>query len=64
MYINNLSPQGKSTLLRHISQRHLPIPEHIQILHVEQEVEGSDTPAIKAVLEAVLFLKISFLHIS
>lgn len=29
---------GKSTLLRHISQRHLPIPQHIRILHVEQEV--------------------------
>lgn len=43
---------GKSTLLRHISQRHLPIPEHIQILHVEQEVEGADTPALQAVLDA------------
>jgi hypothetical protein len=29
---------GKSTLLKHISQRHLPIPAHIRILHVEQEV--------------------------
>jgi ATP-binding cassette subfamily F protein 1 len=28
---------GKSTLLRHISQRHFAIPDHIQILHVEQE---------------------------
>jgi len=29
---------GKSTLLRHISGRHLPLPSHIRILHVEQEV--------------------------
>lgn len=29
---------GKSTLLRHISGRELIIPDHLQILHVEQEV--------------------------
>ncbi len=29
---------GKSTLLRHIAMRELPIPPHISILFVEQEV--------------------------
>lgn len=29
---------GKSTLLRHIAIRELPIPPHITILFVEQEV--------------------------
>jgi len=43
---------GKSTLLRHISQRHLPIQDHIQILHVEQEIEGTDQIALDAVVEA------------
>jgi ATP-binding cassette subfamily F protein 1 len=43
---------GKSTLLKHISMRHIPIPEHIQILHVEQEIEGTDEIAVDAVLRA------------
>jgi hypothetical protein len=34
---------GKSTLLRHISGRELVIPDHLQILHVEQEVR---TPSV------------------
>ncbi len=29
---------GKSTLLRHIALREVPIPSHITILFVEQEV--------------------------
>ncbi|KAF9973447.1 hypothetical protein BGZ73_003312 [Actinomortierella ambigua] len=43
---------GKSTLLRHLSKRELPVPTHISILHVEQEMVGDDTPAIQAVLKA------------
>jgi ATPase subunit of ABC transporter with duplicated ATPase domains len=43
---------GKSTLLRHISQRHFAIPDHIQILHVEQEIEGTDQIALDAVVSA------------
>lgn len=31
---------GKSTLLRALSRREVPIPTHISILHVEQEVGG------------------------
>jgi len=43
---------GKSTLLRHISQRHFEIQTHIQILHVEQEIEGTEQIALDAVVEA------------
>ncbi|KAJ3013660.1 hypothetical protein NUW54_g1528 [Trametes sanguinea] len=34
---------GKSTLLRHIAMREVPIPPHITILFVEQEIVGDDT---------------------
>ncbi|KAG6373089.1 P-loop containing nucleoside triphosphate hydrolase protein [Boletus reticuloceps] len=43
---------GKSTLLRHIAMRELPIPAHITILFVEQEVVGDDTTALDSVLKA------------
>jgi len=44
---------GKSTVLRHIAERKLPgIPSNLQILHVEQEVVGDDTPAVESVLNA------------
>ncbi|KAI0641150.1 P-loop containing nucleoside triphosphate hydrolase protein [Trametes meyenii] len=43
---------GKSTLLRHIAMREVPIPPHITILFVEQEIVGDDTPAIDSVLKA------------
>ncbi|KAJ1928609.1 ATP-binding cassette, regulator of translational elongation [Tieghemiomyces parasiticus] len=43
---------GKSTLLRAISRRELDIPTHISILHVEQEMAGDDTSAIRSVLKA------------
>ncbi|KIY46997.1 P-loop containing nucleoside triphosphate hydrolase protein [Fistulina hepatica ATCC 64428] len=43
---------GKSTLLRHIAMREVPIPAHITILFVEQEVIGDDTLAIDSVLKA------------
>lgn len=36
---------GKSTLLRALSRREVPIPTHISILHVEQEVSLSDPGA-------------------
>jgi ATP-binding cassette, subfamily F, member 3 len=37
---------GKSTLLRALSRRELPIPTHISILHVEQEVSSPPTAHI------------------
>ncbi|KAF8338147.1 P-loop containing nucleoside triphosphate hydrolase protein [Cantharellus anzutake] len=43
---------GKSTLLRHIALRELPVPSNISILFVEQEIVGDDTPAIESVLKA------------
>ncbi|OLY80076.1 putative ABC transporter ATP-binding protein [Smittium mucronatum] len=49
---------GKSTLLRNISVRDLPIPTYISILHVEQEMAGDDTSAINSVLKADFFREI------
>lgn len=43
---------GKSTLLRAMAMREVPIPSHITILLVEQEVLGDDTSAIESVLKA------------
>jgi ATP-binding cassette subfamily F protein 3 len=44
---------GKTTLLRHIAGRELSgIPDHIQILHVEQEAVGDDTTVLESVLQA------------
>ncbi|KIP02563.1 hypothetical protein PHLGIDRAFT_111934 [Phlebiopsis gigantea 11061_1 CR5-6] len=43
---------GKSTLLRHIAMRDVPIPSHITILFVEQEIIGDDTTALDSVLKA------------
>ncbi|KAJ5380995.1 ABC transporter ATP-binding protein [Penicillium cataractarum] len=48
---------GKSTLLRALSRREVAIPNHISILHVEQEIMGDDTPAIQAVLDADVWRK-------
>lgn len=47
---------GKSTLLRAIAERdgRVPIPKHILIMHVEQEVRGDDTPVLQSVLQADL----------
>lgn len=36
---------GKSTLLRALSRREIPIPTHVSILHVEQEV-GSNPRSV------------------
>ncbi|KKY31032.1 putative protein gcn20 [Diaporthe ampelina] len=49
---------GKSTLLRALSRREVPIPTHISILHVEQEISGDDTPALQAVLDADVWRKV------
>ncbi|OBZ80100.1 putative ABC transporter ATP-binding protein C29A3.09c [Grifola frondosa] len=43
---------GKSTLLRHIAMREVPIPSHITILFVEQEIIGDETTALDSVLKA------------
>ncbi|WFD30566.1 hypothetical protein MSPP1_001587 [Malassezia sp. CBS 17886] len=43
---------GKSTLLRHLSLRDVPIPTNISLLYVEQEIVGDDTRAVDSVLKA------------
>lgn len=43
---------GKSTLLRNIALREVPIPTHISVLYVEQEIAGDDTTALESVLQA------------
>lgn len=48
---------GKSTLLRALSRRELPVPKHITILHVEQEIRGDDTIALQSVLDADVWRK-------
>lgn len=48
---------GKSTLLRALSRRELPVPKHITILHVEQEIQGDDTIALQSVLDADVWRK-------
>jgi ATP-binding cassette subfamily F protein 1 len=44
---------GKSTFLRHLADRKLPgIPASLDLLHVEQEVSGTDESALNSVLLA------------
>ncbi|TYJ52938.1 hypothetical protein B9479_006449 [Cryptococcus floricola] len=43
---------GKSTLLRHLALREVPIPTHISVLYVEQEIAGDSTSALESVLQA------------
>lgn len=44
--------KGKSTLLKLIGWRKLPVPDYIDVLMVEQEVVGDGTPALQAVVAA------------
>ena len=39
--------QGKSTLLLHIAHKRLAIPQHIDVLMVEQEVEAGDATPLE-----------------
>lgn len=43
---------GKSTLMRAIASRELPIPEDLDVVYVEQEVAGSDETPLQCVLSA------------
>ena len=42
---------GKSTLLHAISDRLIPMPSHLHIIHVEQEAKPSDKSALQTVLD-------------
>jgi len=44
--------KGKSTLLRMIARRQVPVPEQLDVLLVEQEVAGDDRTALEAVVAA------------
>lgn len=43
---------GKSTLIKHISERIIDIPKELDLLYVEQEVEGTDLSVLETVLKA------------
>lgn len=44
--------KGKSTLLRMIARRQVPVPENLDVLLVEQEVVGTDASALESVVAA------------
>lgn len=44
---------GKSSLLKCIAEREVPIPEHINIYHVDREVVASEKTAMETVIEDV-----------
>ena len=44
--------KGKSTLLRMIARRQVPVPEALDVLLVEQEVVGTDASALDSVVAA------------
>ncbi len=43
--------EGKSTMLNAISSRDLPIPPHIDIFHLSEEIAASDKTALQCVIE-------------
>ncbi|CAN8063493.1 unnamed protein product [Agarophyton chilense] len=45
---------GKTTLMRAIARRELPIPEDMDIVYVEQEIAGSEKTPLEIVLESDL----------
>ncbi|KAK2561245.1 ATP-binding cassette sub-family F member 2 [Acropora cervicornis] len=42
---------GKSTLLETIGQREIPVPAHVDIFHLKNEIEASDKTALECVME-------------
>jgi len=44
---------GKSTFLTSLASRELPIPDHIDIFHLDSEAEKSDRTALQAVIDVV-----------
>ena len=43
---------GKSTLLHAITAREVPIPFHLKVVYVEQELQANDEPILNMVLQA------------
>jgi ABC-type glutathione transport system ATPase component len=48
--------KGKSTLLRMLATREIPVPESIDVMLVEQEVMADDRTAVEAVVQVRFFL--------
>ncbi len=44
-------PPGKSTMLSAIAAREVPIPEHIDIFHLTQEIPSTDKTPLQCVME-------------
>mmetsp|Transcript_88948 Transcript_88948/g.133361 ORF Transcript_88948/g.133361 Transcript_88948/m.133361 type:complete len:626 (-) Transcript_88948:122-1999(-) len=44
---------GKSTFLTTLASRELPIPDHVDIFHLDEEAEPSDRTALEAVVDVV-----------
>jgi ATP-binding cassette subfamily F protein 1 len=44
--------KGKSTLLRMIARRQVPVPDSLDVLLVEQEIVGTEKSALEAVVAA------------
>ncbi len=42
---------GKSTLLSAISERDIPIPDHIDVFHLTEEIAASDKTPLECVME-------------
>jgi predicted ATPase len=43
------SSRGKTTLLKYLAARQIAVPADMQVLLVEQEVPGLDTPVVEQV---------------
>ena len=44
--------KGKTTLMKLLARRELPVPEYVDVLLVEQEVQGDEKSALQAVVDA------------
>ncbi len=44
-------PPGKSTMLSAIAAREVPIPDHIDIFHLTQEIPSTDKTPLQCVME-------------
>ena len=46
-----LLPSGKSTLLAALGEREVPIPDHVDIFHLSEEMPASDKTPLQCVME-------------
>ena len=43
---------GKTTLLRHLADGRIALPAFLNVVHVEQEIEGDERSALQTILQA------------